>query len=219
MSKHYCVRPAGTTDVVVSGWGFEGQIGPFVVDLGDDILYGSDELNLNRISAMPADICDRIIRSLYWVSYSTSHQADDHKIVDLCTALEILLLPEGRRARNKGALIALRFYLLGGDLNPGAVKWMYDRRNDVIHGNSLPVVGPRATWTLCGVCYTSVKLVIRAATAHEHAVTLGELIYTIETIERLERFLMLNDYGVYKNRLAPAVMAEARRRLAERKSN
>ena len=219
VSKHYCVRPAGTTDVVVSGWGFEGQIGPFVIELGDDILYGSDDLKLNYIADLPGDIRDRIIRSLYWVAYSTSHQSDDHKIVDLCTALEILLLPEGRRARNKGALIALRFYLLGGDLDPGAVKWMYDRRNDVIHGNALPVVGPRETWTLRGVCYTAVKLVIRAAAAHEGAVTLGEVIYAIETVERLEGFLMLNDYGVYKDRLAPAVIGEARRRLTKRNAN
>ena len=76
------------------------------------------------------------------ISHSLSHESDDHRLVDLCTALEILLIPEGRREPSKGTVIALRYKLLGGHLNASAIKWLYDRRNDVIHGG--PVARNRA---------------------------------------------------------------------------
>ena len=118
---------------------------------------------------------------LYWIAHSTTHEADDHKFVDLCTALEILLLPEGQGVKTKGTVIALRYNLLGGDLNPPAVKRMYDRRNDVIHGSRLPVVGPQDTWHLRLVCYAVVQSIVHASADLPDKLTLQDVIDAAET--------------------------------------
>ena len=194
-------------------WGFNRQFGPLVDDLGDSIRRGIDGLNLELLNDLPGKVCERVLRSLYWIAHSATHEADDHKLVDLCTALEILLLPEGQRVSSKGTVIALRYNLLGGDLNPSAVKWMYDRRNDVIHGNPLPVVGPQDTWDLRLVCYAVVRLIVRTSTDLSDKSTLQDVIATVETEQRLATFIERVEKGIYEGSLLPQLDEEARRRL------
>ena len=146
LSGWYLARPATAgAPSVARLWGIHRQFGPLVDDLGNSIRQGIDGLNLELLNDLPERVRERVLRSVYWIAHSATHEADDHKLVDLCTALEILLLPEGQRVWSKGTVIALRYNLLGGYMNPSAVKWMYDRRNDVIHGSPLPVVGPHDT--------------------------------------------------------------------------
>ena len=195
-------------------WGFHRQFGSMVDDLGKHIRQGIDGLKLDLLSDLPEKISERVLRSLYWIAHSSTHEADDHKFVDLCTALEILLLPEGHKVKNKGTVIALRYSLLGGDLNPPAVKWMYDRRNDVIHGNRLPVVGPHDTWQLRLVCYAVVQLMVRASADSPDNSTLQDVIGTVETEERLTTFIERGEKGIYKGSSLPQLLKEAKSRLA-----
>ena len=93
-------------------WGFHRQFGPLVDDLGNYIRQGIDGLNLELLRDLPENIRERVLRAMYWIAHSATHEADDHKFVALCTALEILLLPEGQRVTGKGTVIALRYNLL-----------------------------------------------------------------------------------------------------------
>ena len=203
------------TPPVTSLWGFHRQFGPLVDDLGNHIRQGIEGLKLEHLSDLPESIRERILRSMYWIGHSATHEADDHKFVDLCTALEVLLIPEGQRVTRKGTVIALRYSLLGGDLNPPAVKWMYDRRNDVIHGNQLPVVGPQDTWHLRLVCYAVVQLIVRASAGLPDELTLQDLIDTVETEERLTTFIERAEKGIYKGSLLPDLVKEARTKLKQ----
>ena len=196
-------------------WGFHRQFGPLVDDLGNHIRQGIDGLRLEQLGDLPERIRERILRSMYWIGHSATHEADDHKFVDLCTALEVLLLPEGQRVTRKGTVIALRYSLLGGDLNPSAVKWMYDRRNDVIHGNPLPVVAPQDTWHLRLVCYAVVQLIVSASVNLADKLTLQDVVDTVETEERLTTFIDRAEKGIYKGSLLPDLVKEARTKLKQ----
>ena len=213
LSGDYLVRPVTADATPELLWGFRRPFGPLVTELGNYIRQGIEELRLELLSDLPEDIRDRIVRSIYWIAHGVTHEADDHKLVDLCTALEILLLPEGRQLVRKGTVIALRYNLLGGDLNPSAVKWMYDRRNDVVHGNPLPVVGHLDTWHLRLVCYTTVRLIVRASADRPDVLTLQDLIHAVETQERLTTFVERAEKGIYEGSLLPDLIKEAQNRL------
>ena len=214
LSGYYLARPVTAEEP--SEWqpsGFHRQFDPLVDELGNYIREGIEGLKLRLLSDLPEGIRDRVIRSIYWIVHSATHEADDHKFVDLCTALEILLLPDEKLVTNKGTIIALRYNLLGGDLNPSAVKRMYNRRNGVIHGNPLPVVGPQDTWHLRQVCYTTVGLIIRASADRPDVLTLQGLVGTVETKERLTTFVDRAEKGIYKGLLLPDLVKEAEKRL------
>ena len=185
---------------------------PLIVDLGHHIRQGIAELRLELLSNLPEDIRDRVFRSLEWLAHSVTEEADDHKVVDLCTALEILLLPDGREVKNKGTVIALRYNLLAGDANPNP-KWLYDRRNDVVHGNQLPVVGPMHTFDLRLVCYKTIELIVRSSGGRPDLPTLQEMIANLETKERLEAFLDLAKGRESTRSLLPDLVKEAKRKL------
>ena len=213
LSGHYLVRPASAEEPSEWLWGFHRPFGPLVIELGNYIKQGIDRLRLELLSELPEDIRDRVLRSIYWIAHSATHEADDHKFVDLCTVLEILLLPEGKQAARKGAAIALRYNLLGGELSPAAVKWMYDRRNDVVHGKPLPVVGELDTWHLRLVCYTTVALIVGASADQPDVRTLRELIGTVETEERLTTFVQRAEKGIYQGSSLSDLVREARDKL------
>ena len=217
LSGHYLARPvtsSGPSDVWL--WGYCRQPGrPLVDDLGYYIRKGIEGLKLDLLDNLPTTIRERILRSMYWIAHSATHEADDHKFVDLCTALEVLLLPEERFVSRKGNVIALRYNLLGGDLNPSAVKWMYDRRNDVVHGNPLPVVGPQDTWHLRLVCYTTVAQIVQASAQKPDILTLEDLISTVETEEKLTTFVERAEKGIYEGPFLDYLVKEARNKLKQ----
>ena len=216
LSGKYFVRPvsAGETSHP-SLLGYHRQFRPLVSDLGGNIRKGISALRLDLLSDLPENIRERVLRSAYWIAHSAAHEADDHKIVDLCTALEILLLPEERSVREKGNVIALRYNLLGGDLTPSAVKWMYDRRNEVVHGNPLPVVGPLDTWHLRLVCYTTVDRIVGASVQRPDLMTLQDLIVSVETKEKLTTFLKLAKMGIYEGPFLERLVGAAQGKLKQ----
>ena len=196
-------------------WGFRRPFSPLVMELGDYIRKGIEGLKLDSIDDLPDGIRDRIIRAIYWIAHSATHETADPKVVDLCTSLEILLLPEGRRVADKSSVIALRYSLLGGDLNPPAVKMLYDYRNEVIHGSPLPVVDSRDIWHLRQVCYTTIQLIIYASTGKPSAWTLQELVNALETEEKIERFIRLAGIGVYEGPSLPPLVKTAKNKIKQ----
>lgn len=214
LSGHFIVGPVDNEKSSEYVYGFHHPFSPAIIDLGNCIREGMAELGLHLLGRLPKDINERITRSMHWITHSTTHESDDYKIVDLCTALEILLVPEGRRVVNKGTTIALRYNLFGGTLNPSAVRWFYERRNDVLHGNKLPVVTQTDTWHLRLVCYTTLSLIIHASARRSNVLTLSDLIATtVETQDRLTTFVKLADAGNYQGSSLPQLIEQAKRKL------
>lgn len=209
----YCVVRQVTAGPSQWDGRFCRQSKPLIVDLGHHIRQGIGDLRLELLSDLPEDIRDRVFRSMYWLAHSATEEVDDHKVVDLCTALEILLLPEGPRVAQKGATIALRYNLLGGGMNPPALKWLYDRRNDVLHGNRLPVVGPMHTWHLRLVCYEVVKTIVLSSKGRPDVLTLEHLIGSVETKDGLSGFLKSAERGMYTGSSLRDLIKEAKKKL------
>ena len=87
---------------------------------------------------------DALLRCIDWIGVSITRQNYDHKIVDLCTALEAVLTTMDDR--RKGEAIALRSLLLSIALDqpitdPQAVYFLYKLRSRVVHGAALGVSG------------------------------------------------------------------------------
>lgn len=215
LSGHYLIKLLSGNATLDHDYGYRHPFGPAVIEMGHYIRDGIEGLGLELLPDLPRDVHDRIVRSMHWIARSTSHEDEDYKIVDLCTALEILLIPEGRKVGNKSAAIALRYMLLGGTINPCAVKWLYDRRNDVLHGNRLPVVAQIDIWHLRLVCYTTIDLIVQTSAKLLSTSTLRDLIATVETVGGLNKFFKLVEMGVYDGPLLPPIVNEAKKRLKE----
>jgi len=173
---------------------------PLVTDLGTSIEEALMKDNLDDLvgGEIAQDIRRRLLRAVHWISHSTTHNGDDYKIVDLCTALEIMLLPnyDGNR---KGHLIAIRYnLLLSGGMNPGAVKWWYDLRPRIVHGSVLSVAGALDTWHLRLICHQVLGQLLRLAKHDSSILTLEDLVGRQESPERLARFVDQCKRGVYK---------------------
>ena len=198
MTGAWGVRPVGhSAPQVFSGW--QRRFKPIVMDLGSVIQAGLQGVPFNEIvsSTLQPDIQRRLLRAVRWISGSVVHEDHDHKLVDLCTALEIMLLPD-QHGRSKGAPIALRYNLLGGFLNPGALLEFYERRNDIVHGSVLRSVGVLDTWYLRIECDTVLVRLLDLAKHAPDIATLEGLIDAVETRENLEEFIRRCDRGVYE---------------------
>ena len=216
LSGFFLSRPIAAENSQVWHKGFRRQFGPAIFNLGNDIREGIRKLKLELLFDLPDDIRDRVLRSFYWISHSVIHEADDHKIVDLCTAMEILLIPEEFKG-SKGTIIALRYKLLGGSLNASSVKWLYTLRNEVVHGGQLPVIGPRDIWELRLVCYATIESILLASVKRPGQLTLRDLIESFETEENLSYFIKYAPMGVCKDPMLTEVIKEAKKRQKKKK--
>lgn len=218
LAGHHIVRPVTPNSSSEHLFGFQHPPIPSAIELGEYIKKGIRGLGMELLSILPNDIHERIVRSIHWIAHSTTHEGEDYKIVDLCTALEILLIPEERLVGNKGTVIALRYNLLGGSLNPCAVKRLYDRRNDVVHGNKLPLVTQMDIWSLRLVCYSTIDLIVHASAKQPNVSKPQDLIATIETEDGLTKFLNLADMGIYEGSSLLRLVEEAKKKLKKLRS-
>ena len=91
-----------------------------------------------------ARLRDALFRSIEWIGTSITRESYDHKVVDLCTALEAALttINDGR----KGQAIALRSMLLSMAVDepffdPRELYVLYKLRSRVVHGAALGECG------------------------------------------------------------------------------
>lgn len=214
LSGHYLVRPIDQGSGRDWEWrGYDRPYGPAVMPLGKEIVKGIAKLGLKELENCPESIRERLKRAMYWIARSSHHESHDHRLVDLCTALEILLVPGGIREGNKGTLIALRYNLLGGTLQPTEVKWMYDRRNEIVHGDPLPVVDQRDIWQLRDVCLSTIRLTLSLSIENTLLRTQSDLASSIETPEKLSHFVRFCENGMYYGAGIEFLLEEAQKRL------
>ncbi|MCY4438134.1 MAG: HEPN domain-containing protein [Chloroflexi bacterium] len=193
-------------------WHWHRPYSAVVDDLSDAIGKGFEQLRARLFCDLPNDIRGRILRAVYWISRSTAHEEPAHKLVDLCTALEVLLVPDGQEQSSKGSLITLRYFLLTSTQET-IIKHLYDRRNDVVHEGALSVVSATDVWRLRLVCYVTISCIAGRSANSPEMLTLRDLIDELETKESLERFIGLVDRKVLTAPLSNKIARAAKSRL------
>ncbi len=116
----------------------------FTGDLADSTKEFAKSLDSIYNSTMPDKFRNAILRGVEWIGMSITREIYDHKIVDLCTALEAMLstIDDGR----KGEALSLRYLLLAIALDETffdlrLIHDLYLRRSNVIHGAALGECG------------------------------------------------------------------------------
>ena len=198
LNGHWAVK-AADDESESSYIGYHRPFRPLVTNLSATVTSGLNALPVADLlgSALPQDIRDRLLRAVRWISHSVTHEGHDRKIVDLCTALEVMLLPNYRRGR-KGEMIAVRYYLLGGFLNPPAMRRFYNLRSAVVHGAGIDIVGALDTWHLRSECYTVLNRLIQEAKSNPDVTTLEGLVAATESPARLTEFIDRCRRGTYE---------------------
>ena len=122
------------------------------------------------------------------------------------------MLPNYPRG-GKGELIAVRYYLLGGHLNPPAIRGFYNLRSAVVHGAGVDIVGALDTWHLRSECYTVLNRLIQKAKSNPDVTTLEGLVAATESPERLTELIEACRKGVYEGTGIKAIRKAAESRL------
>ena len=176
------------------------------VDMGNSI---DNELKDNDFwmtiveGALPEDIHKRVIKATHWISKAIMmNDIDlDYKLVMLCTALEIMLLPS-YKSGNKGELIALRQLLLGRSnyYNPTGILHLYNIRSDVIHEGNVDITSRSDYWNLLICCMQVLKNIVTLSRQYPDIITLNDLIAKVQDQETLDHFIDNCKIGMFEGK-------------------
>ena len=177
---------------IIYHWG--NRFRPVIIEMGPHIRKGLDpELSSLQAIAdgeLPDEISRHLERAINWISSSITRERLDDKIVDLCTALEILLLPDYRGGQ-KGHMIALRHRLIGGEWSPIEILYLYGLRSAIVHGSLLNVSQYIDYWDLLLICFVTLNKFVRLAKRNPTVKNLKDLVGIVETQGNLESFILL----------------------------
>lgn len=192
---------------------------PLIIPMDNSITKGLEsESSWKYIldSNLPEDINRRIIRATEWISHAITSDSLDYKLVDLCTALEILLLPNHREG-TKGELIALRQVLLGRGVSyvPTAILYLYEKRCNIIHSGALEITSYSDYWNLLICCLQVVQNIVNLSQQYPHIHELEPLLYIVENKETLGDFIKRCEQGMYEGQGINDIQKAARNRLKQ----
>jgi hypothetical protein len=177
---------------------------PFKADLGNMIVKLLEDKSIWRFilgAKLPEDINIRIRRAIEWISHSITVSNLDYKLVNLCTALEILLLPDHQNGR-KGEPIALRQVLVGRNVycNPTAILYLYEKRCSIIHGGYFGITSFSDYRYLLACCFLVLEGIVRLSQKNPHIHNLRELLGIAENRETLEKFIEHCKLGIHEGK-------------------
>lgn len=193
---------------------------PFKTEMGPHIKKGL-ELQVSGLQAiangeLPDEISRHLRGAINWISSSITRERLDDKVVDLCTALEILLLPDYRGPHRKGQMIALRHRLIGGDWNPIGISALYDLRSKIVHGSVTNVSQYLDYWHLLVICIITLDNLVNLAKRNPMVQNLAGLVGIVETQDNLKRVIdFLDMSGSIKGKKGREIKSLARKRLKE----
>ena len=95
-------------------------------------------------------------------------------------------------------MIALRYNLLGGNFNPGAVLWFYQTRSRIVHGDRLGLAGSLDTWHVRLLCFEVLDLLVRQAQRMPGVTTLEDVVSAAITAEKLAEIVGRFEMGIYE---------------------
>ncbi len=190
---------------------------PLIIPMDKIIAKGLENENSWKYildGKLPEDINRRLIRAIEWISHAITSESLDYKLVNLCTALEILLLPN-YRGKTKGELIALRQVLLGrgGHYIPTAILYLYEKRCDIVHNGALGITSHSDYWNLLACCLQTVQNIAHLSQRYPHIPELEPLLYIVENKETLHGFIKHCKQGIYEGHGIRGIKKAAEERL------
>lgn len=173
---------------------------PIQLEVSSALAYSTKEF-IERLSPLydgtiQGRLRDALLRSLEWMGTSITRDNYDHKVVDLCIALESALTTKDDK--RKGEAIAFRMMLLSMALDksfpaPARLYQLYDLRSSVVHGADLGVCGKSDYYTLQKIAEGTVLNIIeligkqRSVTRPSKLIGYLESAECLESAERIER--------------------------------
>jgi hypothetical protein len=193
---YYAVRKRDVSGKWISGWdrGFQ----PIVLEL-EGALRQYLEARLARLQpvyqgGLGGKIGESLLRAVEWIGTSITRSEWDDKVVDLCTALECLLVTinDGYKAER----VAVRAMLLSlavrsSYTDPVGVYDHYLLRNEIVHGAARQVAGPTAYDNLRWVAIETLQDAMAFVQTHPSVTSVESFIRAIETRPSLERAAQL----------------------------
>jgi hypothetical protein len=196
---------------------------PLIVPMDNSIQKGFEDWNTWKYvldGNLPKEINVHVVRAMRWISHAVSSSSLDYKLVDLCTALETLLLPN-YKAGTKGELISLRQVLVGGGTHyvPTAILYLYEKRSNIVHRGTLEITSYSEYWHLLLCCLQVLKNIVRLSMQYPQIETLAGLIGAVETADSLQRFIRYCEIGLYDGQGIDDIKKVANEQLAKLKSD
>lgn len=193
--------------------GGDSKISPFTINMGDKIAKSLSDTSIwNYVieNEIPEDIKRRVMRAIEWISHSITGESFDYKLVNLCVALEILLLPEEKGGASKGALIALRQVLVGQNTfcEPKGILNIYKLRNAIIHGGYLNITSRSDYLHFLARCLSVLERIVRLSQKYPEVDNLRALLDKVENKETLQKFI--EDYNLGRHKCREAKEAAER---------
>ena len=181
-------------DLLQVGW--ERRVGRLetTLELGGELGNGTRKF-MARVGSvydnkMTERLREALLRSLEWIGMSITREQYDHKIIDLCIALESVLTTINDP--RKGEAIALRLMLLSMTLgttfdHPKTVFRLYGLRSQVVHGRAQGVCGRSDYFGLRQIAEEAVLRIIDLNRTQGPIVKPSRLFEVLETREQLEK--------------------------------
>jgi hypothetical protein len=193
------------------------EVYPFKTDLGNTVGKLLEDGSIWRLildAKLPEDIKRRVIRATEWISHAITSDSLDYKLVNLCTALEILLLPNHKEGQ-KGALLALRQVLIGRGTSytPESILYLYNKRSVIIHSGLFDVTSHSDYWNLLVCSLQVLESIVRLSQKYPHIQELENLLAIVESKETLEDFIKHCEQGMFKGQKIGDVKKAAEKRL------
>ena len=200
-------RPSGIWSALCAradtgpSWDWKKQFGPMATNLrqaAEDGMEGASYTDILE-APLPEDVRRRLKWAMDWILRSVRQEDQDQKIVDLCTALEIMLLP-GYKSGKKWEPLCLRYRFLGGDLTPSALFGLYQTGLNLVHSSTLGLASPQETRTLRSECDAVFRLILKRVKEHPETESLEDLLERMETVESLAVLWDQCDAGVFQGK-------------------
>ena len=212
---HRIIRQLEPETQVWRGWkrkteAFDTELSGMLLDSTKDVIGQLEPLYDDSIDRK---LRDALLRSLEWIGTRITREHYDHKVVDLCTALEAILTTKSDP--RKGEALALRVMLLSMALGtgfrfPGQLHQLYELRSNVIHGAKLGECGRNDYLTLKRIAEESVLNVIKLSDAQGPFSRPYDVITYLETRDRLEEAASWLDQYADENTIEVAHYARLR---------
>ena len=193
------------------------EVYPFIADISPafERILDSKSIWSQIITAiLPEDIQRRVDRAVEWISLAITESSIDHKLVHLCTALEVLLLPD-HNLGTKGEIIAFRQVLTGRSTyeNPTAILNLYEQRGDIIHSGYLDITTPYEYWYLLSCCLNVLRNIVQLSQENQQVFELKALLAIVENEESLGEFIEDCEKGFHEGKGIKKIMEAAKERL------
>ena len=192
---------------------------PLIVPMNQTISKGlEDQKSWQYVldGNLPEDINARITKAMKWISHAVTSSSLDYKLVDLCTALEIMLLPDPD-SRPKGGLISLRQVLVGRGTSyaPQGVLYLYNKRSNIISGGTLEITSYSDYWNLLICCLQVLSDIVNLSKQNPSTQKLIDLLKIVENVETLQDFVKRYERGICNVHGIDKIKKAAKNRLRE----